>query len=157
MNKKIVLAVLLVLPVLLFGCTNKMKEKEVICKKDLKYQDNGITWINEVSLKYDVNDEVTNATIKEFITVNSSISEERRASFKDQVEKECTSELGSKFDSCTIETLQDQFTITFSTNKLDVLNSAIASSDNQTLDTDSKKDGVTKYLVNNGYVCEEVK
>ncbi len=156
MNKKVLIGVLLCLPLMFFGCT-KTKEKEMVCKKDLNYQDSNITWINEVSVKYDNNDEIVNTTVKEFITVDPSITDERREAFKTGIEKECSSEMGTKFDSCTLDSSTDRFVITFETNKLEVLDSAISKSDEQNIDTDSKINGVKTYLEKKGYVCEEVK
>ena len=156
MNKKALLIFTIITSFVLFGCS-KEKEHELVCKKDLNYQDNNITWVNEVSVKYDNNDDIINTTVKEFITVDSSISDERRESFKTGIEKECTSEIGRKFDSCNIETGDNTFVITFNTKKLDVFNSVITTNEDQTLDTNGNKNTVKDYLTKKGYVCEEVK
>ena len=157
MNKKVLLILVLMTSFILFGCSSKEKEHEIVCKKDLNYSDNNITWVNEVSIKYDNNDDIINTTVKEFITVDSSISEESKEAFRTGVEKECTSEIGRKFDSCNIEKGEDRFVITFNTKKLDVFNSVITTSEDQTLDTNGNKSTVKDYLIKKGYACEEVK
>ena len=156
MNKKVLLTLAIITSFILVGCS-KTNEHELVCKKDLNYSDNNITWVNEVNIKYDNNDDIINTTVKEFITVDSSISEERRESFKNGIEKECTSEIGRKFDNCTIDVGTDRFVITFNTKKLDVLNSVITTSEDQTLDTNGNKNTVKDYLIKKGYACEEVK
>ena len=153
--KKKYLLVLLLIPIFLVACTNK-KQIEFVCKKTMNYSDSQIDWRNEIDIKYSSDNEVDNIIIKEIITVDQSVAQERIDAFKNKIELECTGELGEKFDSCELKQDDNVFTITLNTKKLDILDSAIASSENQNVDSNSSISKLVKYLKELNYTCEEV-
>ncbi len=152
MKKKYLL--LLIIPILLFsGCKSDV-EKTTICKKTLPYTDTQIDWKNEIEIKT-ISGIVDDITVREIITVDPSVDEERIASFRDKVQVECTGGIGEKFDSCKLEEKDKVFTLILKTKKLDILDSAISSSNEQALDPSSTGNEVIEYLQNMKYTCEE--
>ena len=149
------LLVLLLIPIFLIACTNK-KQIEFVCKKTMNYSDSQIDWKNEIDIKYSSDNEVDNIIIREIITVDQSVTNERIDAFRNKIELECTGELGEKFDSCELSQDENVFTITLKTKKLDILDSAIASSENQNVDSNSSISKLVKYLKELNYTCEEV-
>ena len=149
------LLVLLLIPIFLIACTNK-KQIEFVCKKTMNYSDSQIDWKNEIDIKYSSDNEVDNIIIREIITVDQSVANERIDAFRNKIELECTGELGEKFDSCELSQDENVFTITLKTKKLDILDSAIASSENQNVDSNSSISKLVKYLKELNYTCEEV-
>ena len=94
MKKKYLL--LLIIPILLFsGCKSDV-EKTTICKKTLPYTDTQIDWKNEIEIKT-ISGIVDDITVREIITVDPSVDEERIASFRD-------SEINN-----TVEEMMDDF------------------------------------------------
>ena len=154
--KKKYLLVLLLIPIFLVGCTTGKKQIEFVCKKTMNYSDSQIDWRNEIDIKYSSDNEVDNIIIREIITVDQSVAQERIDAFKNKIELECTGELGEKFDSCELSQDENVFTITLNTKKLDILDSAIASSENQNVDSNSSISKLVKYLKELNYTCEEV-
>ena len=149
------LLVLLLIPIFLIACANK-KQIEFVCKKTMDYSDSQIDWKNEIDIKYSSDNEVDNIIIREIITVDQSVTNERIDAFRNKIELECTGELGEKFDSCELSQDENVFTITLKTKKLDILDSAIASSENQNVDSNSSISKLVKYLKELNYTCEEV-
>ena len=154
MKRKYVFFLLLIVPMFLFGCDNKnTTSKSMVCKKTMPYNDTQIKWNNEINIKY-ANETIDNIEIKEIITVDPSVGEERIASFKNLIELECTGDLGRKFDSCNLTSEGNVFTITMTTKKIDVLDSAVSSSvDGNALDNGSVET-LKDYLQKLEYTCE---
>ncbi len=153
MKKKYLLLLLIIPVVLLSGC-NKTVEKTTICKKTLPYNDTQIDWKNEIEIK-EVSGAVEDITVREIITVDPSVNEERIVSFRDKVQVECTGGIGEKFDSCNLEEKDRVFTLVLKTKKLDILDSAITSSNEQALNPAATGKEVIEYLQNMKYTCEE--
>ena len=154
MKRKYVFFLLLIVPMFLFGCDNKnTTSKSVVCKKTMPYNDTQIKWNNEINIQYK-DETIENIEIKEIITVDPSVDEDRIASFKNMIELECTGDLGRKFDSCNLTGEGNVFTITMTTKKIEVLDSAISSSqDGANLDG-SSIETLKDYLKKLEYTCE---
>lgn len=151
--KKKYLLLLLIIPILFSGC-NKEVKKTTICKKTLEYADTQIDWKHEIEIK-SISNVVDDITIREIITVDPSVDAERITSFRNKVQLECTGGIGEKFDSCNLEEKDNVFTLVLKTKKLDILDSAVSSTQEQSLDSSSDSNKVIEYLQSMKYTCEE--
>ena len=154
MKKKYLLLLLIIPVILLSGCDNKTVEKTTICKKTLPYSDTQVDWKNEIEIK-EVSGAIDDITVREIITVDPSVNEDRIKSFRDKVQVECTGGIGEKFDSCKLEEKDRVFTLVLKTKKLDILDSAVTSPNEQALNPAATGNEVIEYLQNMKYTCEE--
>ena len=154
MKKRYILAILFVAILCLTGCENN-EEKVLTCSKKEPFDDTQIEWVNNITLTFTTNDRLDNAVVKHVITLDPSVSDDRRQEFEDGIYKECSDEPGNKFDLCDIKKDSNSYTVILKTKDLILLDSAISTNEEQNIDTNSDFNQMKDILEDKGYTCTQ--
>lgn len=154
MKKRYLLIIFFVAILCLTGCESN-KEKVLTCSKKEPFADTQIEWVNDLTLTFNTNEKLDNAVVKHVITLDPSVTDQRRQEFEDGIYKECSDEPGSKFDLCDIKKDSNSYTVILKTKDLLLLDSAISTNEEQNIDTNSDLEQMKNILEEKGYTCTQ--
>jgi hypothetical protein len=153
MKKRLIAICLLLLLVIVSGCEKKTP-KTMKCTRKEPFEDTQIDWKNELELKFDLDENLDKASIKHVITLDPSVTETRKKEFKESIYRECSDEPGNKFNLCDVKEENNVYTVKLETDNLVLLDSAISTNNEQSIEVNSNIEKIKTVLEEKNYKCE---